>query len=57
MPGFHSFLCKGSSEFNIFNKIAGDIMRMGTVMCDSVWSLSAISYQVNPIPSVLTIFY
>jgi len=37
MLGFHSFLRMGSSEFNdILNEIAGDIMRMDTVMRDSV---------------------
>jgi len=35
--GFHSFLHVGSSEFkDILNEIAGDIMRMDTVMHDSV---------------------
>jgi len=37
MLGFHSFLRMGSSEFNeILNEIAGDIMRMHTVIRDSV---------------------
>jgi len=35
--GFHSFLHMGSSEFNdILNEIAGDIMRMDTVIRDSL---------------------
>ena len=56
MLGFHSFLRMGSTEFNeILEEIAEDIMRMDTVMRDSVtpkrgwWSLSAISHQVNPV--------
>ena len=37
MLGFHSFLCMGSTEFNeILEAIAKDIMRMDTVMRDSV---------------------
>jgi len=40
----------GSSEFNeILNKIAGDIMRMDTVMCDSVMPKeTGILHQGNP---------
>jgi len=37
MLGFHSFLRMGSTEFNeILEEIAEDIMRMDTVMRDSV---------------------